>query len=54
VTARERELGAGYVVLGEAADAREQAAARGIVEILGRKRLLRVRKTRDDVCSKTG
>jgi hypothetical protein len=47
--ARERQLGARYVVLGESADAREQAAARGIVEILGRKRLLRARKPGDDV-----
>ena len=49
MAARERELGARQLVLGEAADAREQAAARGIVEVLWREGLLRQRKPRDDV-----
>jgi hypothetical protein len=53
VPPRKRELGARHVILGEAADAREQAAARGIVEVLGRKEFLRSRKSRDDVVAKT-
>ena len=52
VLAGERELGAGYVVLGKPADAREQAAARGIVEVFGRERLLRARKPGNDVLAK--
>jgi len=52
VAPRQRQLGARNVVLGKARDAREQAAARGIVEILRRKGLLGPRKPRDDVVAK--
>src|SRR6185503_2699471 len=49
VAARERELGARQVVLGKTADALEERAAGGVVEVLRREGLLRLRKTRDDV-----
>src|SRR4029078_10219180 len=49
VLAGERELGARGVVLGQAADALEQAAAGRVIEILGGKRLLRPRQPREDV-----
>ncbi len=49
VRARERELAARRVVLLQPADALEQPAAPGIVEILGRQGLLRQRQAGDDI-----
>src|SRR5262249_13355493 len=54
VRARQRELGACQVVLGKPADALEEAAAGGVVEMLRRQRLLRERKSRDDVLPESG
>jgi hypothetical protein len=54
VGARQRELGAGQVILRQPADALEQLAAGGVVEILRRQRLLRPRQSGNNIFKKQG
>ena len=51
---REGKLDPRGVVLAQPADALEELAAFGVIEILGRQRLLRARETFEDVLAEAG